>query len=406
MNARPGGRVGLDELIRLAGEDGTVVYCSRCDRALGTDGRCSICGTGVAPAQQPEPAAQEPLAFEIEELGAIDVRDLSQEGEDAPADMVIEALQIRGGILVLTGEEGEGKTLAADQLCRQLVRGDQIFGMFAPGTAQPTRVLFVDTEQEKPEARRRAAEMKARGLETEAGSMLWSTAGALELDRPEDQKRLLLELERIQADYLWIDSGSNALLDGKDDASVRPFFAFLSELMRSHGLVGIGLTLHPRKRGQGDWTRRFDDLFGSREFKGRTTTALYLDGNKVICWKDRTGQVRQAWPARVGGKYPVAKLERPGLEQETVPPFVIVPEAPEEAIDTEEVERRAIELVESEPDHYSKSSLANAIKGKRQDVLSVVERLLADGFIGPDKHGARLRITAKEPEQETLSETA
>lgn len=43
MNAPPRGRIGLSEVIKIASDEGQVVVCETCDRALGTNGRCSTC---------------------------------------------------------------------------------------------------------------------------------------------------------------------------------------------------------------------------------------------------------------------------------------------------------------------------------------------------------------------------
>jgi hypothetical protein len=76
---------------------------------------------------------------------------------------------------------------------------------------------------------------------------------------------------------LIIDSGSNAVADAKDDAEVKVLFNYLHRLMREAGVLAVVVVLHLRKRAQGMTGRKFDDLFGSREWKGRASAVLHLE---------------------------------------------------------------------------------------------------------------------------------
>src|SRR5438132_1028975 len=82
----------------------------------------------------------------------------------------------------------------------------------------------------------------------------------------EDRRWLEDELAKSGAGLMWLDAGGSAVEDPKDDTSVRALFGWLHKLL-GDGLEATGLTLHPRKRAQGEYGRRFDDLFGSREWK-------------------------------------------------------------------------------------------------------------------------------------------
>src|SRR5439155_19991932 len=104
------------------------------------------------------------------------------------------------------------------------------------------------------------------------------------------------------------------------------------------------------------FTRRFDDIFGSRHWKGRTSKVLYIEANRIVCFKDRGRDVTPLWPSRAGS-YPVATLGRPGLEDDTARPFIISADPPDTSIDHIAVEQKALALVTSQPDHFTKSSL-------------------------------------------------
>lgn len=200
--------------------------------------------------------------------------------------------------------------------------------VWPPGERAPKKMLFVDTHQELPEIRGKAREMDHRGLVVPPGRMQWWDAGALDILSTADQGRLKAQVAKCSADFVWIDAGSHLIADSKDDVRVRALFDFLSGLMRTHDVNGVGLTLFPRKKpSQGFSARGFDDLFGSREWKGRLSTLLYLDAGKVISFKDRPGFVRRSWPKQ--GRYPTATLERPGLSDPDCIPFRIVAEIPE-----------------------------------------------------------------------------
>lgn len=347
--------------------------------------------------------AQRVAEPDLGESHAIDVNELQRRAGDRPAEpFVVEGLQRPKEIAVVVAEEGDGKTTFADQFCRQLLRRDQLFDLFPSGDRAPRRILFVDTHQEEPEGERRAADMSARGLDVEDDRLFWWHPESLRITNAADRAQLEAEIVRVGADYLWIDAASH-LVTKNEDEQVAPLFDYLSSLMRRYDLIGIGMTLFLRKRAQGVFGRQFDDLFGSREWKGRASKVLYLDGSRIIAWKDRGGDLRRLWPGRPGEKYARATLERPGLIDGEVRPFRIVP-GEVESFDEFAMEARAIGLVEAEPATYTKTALAGLIGGRKQDALAVVERLMAEGRIGPRKDRAKLSIVTGEAVQQALPE--
>lgn len=331
-------------------------------------------------------------AFEEARPPPMDVCDLAVAGESAVADFVISGLQRPREILLVAGEEGDGKTTALDQLSRELIRGEPIWGFFPAGNMRPHAILYMDSHQELPEQQRRAYEMPMRGLDVGSGKIFWQTTGSLSLPSdPEDRAYLELGLDQARADYLICDAASDLLVDPKDDVEVRQLFDYLSDLIQTRQLLGVVMAGFLRKRPQGEYTRRFDDLFGSRHWKGRASKVLYIEGNRILCFKDRGRDVTPLWPGRIG-RYPAATLHRPGLEDDAVPPFLVSADPPgETGVDSIAVEERAIAFVAARPDFYTKSGLADALGIKRKVGWAVVSRLLLDGRLGPNEPRAKLR---------------
>jgi Bifunctional DNA primase/polymerase, N-terminal/AAA domain len=321
----------------------------------------------------------------------IDVNELAVR-RSSPQTFVVNDLITRGGVIELAGEEGEGKTMLAEQIVRQVIRGEDVAGFFEVSDGTIRRAVFLDTEMEETDGEARSRDFDARGLQVPDGTMFWLSYSEINLsDSAEDQTYLLEQLQTIGAEFLWIDTGGNAVSDPKDDVYVRAFFNYLSRLKREAGVAAVGLSLQPRKRAQGEYSRRFDDLFGSREWKGRPWKALYIDGGKVTCWKDRGGHIRRRWPAR-SGKYAAATLLRPGMKDPTSVPFQIEATEPEVPIDEDAVKAQALAIVSAEPDTYTKNALARKLGVRMAEAVRLVNELLAARAIGPDKERAKLSL--------------
>jgi hypothetical protein len=310
---------------------------------------------------------------------------------------IAEDLVLEGGTIAIVGEEGDGKTTILHQLFRQVLRGEPAFGVFSPGDLAVHRALILDVEQEEPEVLELAADMDRRSLAVADGSLFILPAGSLNLaDSGQDRRYVRDALTGIGgAQLLGLDSGSDAVEDVNDHGQVRRLFDYFSSLQREQIVRSVVLVLHPRKRGQGEYGRRFDDTFGSREWKGRLAKALYIDGTRVVAWKDRGGHLRRRWPRRQGARYSEAVLERPGLQDDHAVPFVI---AEQEAAASGIAEAKVREILAAEPDTYTKTTLAARLGIRQIHALGVIEGMIAAGKIGPNVPRAKLRVMAPSPQ--------
>lgn len=325
---------------------------------------------------------------------AIDVTTLCNR---PPRAQIIPGLWPVKSVLGIAGEEGDGKTLMAEQILRQLLRRETVLGFFDGGEATPKVVLFVDTEMEEDDATERNTAMETRGLGVSPGQLHWLSAGGLALDNPVDIAFVAAEVARVGADLLWIDSGINAVSEAEEGVPVKTLFNNLSRLMREQNLLGIGLTLHTRKRTQGAKDRKFDDLFGSREWKGRLNTLVYIEGNKATSWKNRGGRLATLWESSPG-KRPHAVLNRPGLLDEKVVPFVVTLSEDGVGADTAGIEAKVREVLSCSPNNFTKTSLAIEVGGRKEDALAVIAQLQEEGEVVPNQARARLRLATSVPD--------
>jgi hypothetical protein len=328
------------------------------------------------------------------EPSAIDVTTFA---ERPSRPQIIEGVWPLRSFFAIASEEGDGKTLMADQTLRQIIRGERVLDFFDLGDAKPQKILFVDTEMEEEDAAERNDEMVRRGLGVERNQFYWFSTGGLALDQDDGVKMLEGEIGRIGADLVWIDSGINAVSEAEEGVAVKFLFNNLSKLMRGYGLLGIGLSLHTRKRAQGATGRTFDDLFGSREWKGRLGTLVYFEGERIWSWKNRGGRLARLFK-RDPGKKPWAVLNRPGLSDESVVPFTVTYPTDQTEQDDAEIEAKLREILTAQPDAFTKTTLAGQAGGRKEDTLKVIGHLQLLGEVVPNERRAKLRLASSEAE--------
>src|SRR5215212_5775547 len=67
-------------------------------------------------------------SVEAPTVNAVDVTELEGESDEDDTPMVVEHLRGENEIRAVTGDEGDGKTTFVDQLQRQMLRGEDVFG--------------------------------------------------------------------------------------------------------------------------------------------------------------------------------------------------------------------------------------------------------------------------------------
>jgi len=254
-------------------------------------------------------------------------------------------LLLDGQLVTIVGEEGGGKTTLAAQVACQLSAGENVGGYFE--VEEPVSpVLIVDVEQSEEDAAIVRDDMIDRGLKVDG--VFWLTANGRALDLPEDQKWLTAHVRALRPQVLILDTGTESVTDPSDSKSVKPLMIYLRGLLKHEGIRTVLMLAQPRKRTQlelPDIGRRFDDLFGSRVWKGRSSAVLYLEFSQLTVWKQRGSSIRRRWGG-TSGQY---------VRSDSGPALIVAPQSPEE-LDHDRREK-ILAAVKDRPEEYSKSSL-------------------------------------------------
>jgi hypothetical protein len=293
---------------------------------------------------------------------------------------VIQDLVPDGQLVTIVGEEGEGKSTLAWQIACEVSSGEPVGGHFeVPEPVAP--VLIVDVEQSEEDAVILRDDMLSRGLDV--SGVLWLDANGRSLDVLEDQLWLSAHVRAQRPKLIILDTGTEAVTKPREDESVKLLFILLHRYLKAEGVRAVLMLAQPRKRSQdAPSSRRFDDLFGSRVWKGRSSAVLYLEQQRLTVWKQRGGYLRRRWGGSVG------RIER----SDTGPTKILEPKAALEA----ETERRALVLstVALNPGAYSKTSLIEEelhINGHDRDVWrKTVDALTTEGKVHADGRYNRL----------------
>lgn len=300
---------------------------------------------------------------------------LEKLGSDIAAGRhVVQDLVPDGQLVTIVGEEGEGKSTLGWQIACEVSSGKPVGGHFeVPEQVAP--VLIVDVEQTEEDAVILRDDMRTRGLNTEG--VFWLDANGREFDKPDDKKWLTHWVRALQPRLIILDTGTEAVTKPREDESVKLLFIALHSYLKNDGVRAVIMLAQPRKRGQDAPTsRRFDDLFGSRVWKGRSSAVLYLQQDRLTVWKQRGGYLRRRWNGTVG------RIVR----SDTRPTVILGPQTKEDA----EADRRAtiLKTVAAEPGAHSKSSLLEEklkVSGRdRPEWSSTVEALIREGEIRPE----------------------
>ncbi len=296
-------------------------------------------------------------------------------------------LLLDGQLITIVGEEGDGKTTFGTQIACQLVAGDDIGGHFE--VVEPVApVLIVDVEQSEEDAVIVRDDMFDRGLKVDG--VFWLSASGRSFDTFEDQKWLTRYVRALRPKVVVVDTGTEAVADPNDSKSVKPMMIYLRRLMSAEGVRTVVMLAQPRKRSQeAVGPRKFDDLFGSRVWKGQSSTVLYLEQHQITVWKQRGSYIRRRWDGVVG------RLERSDTE-----PTII--REPQPAAEAEDERRTQITVaVGTHPEKYSKSSLIEdelQIPGRsRAPWRRTIDDMLEEGLLEAVGQYNKLRLTDSPP---------
>jgi AAA domain len=323
----------------------------------------------------------------VEHEGPVAFGDLGahlQPGTGPARDLLLD-----GQLVTIVGEEGEGKTTLGTQIACQLSAGENVCGHFE--VEEPVSpVLIVDVEQSEEDAVIVRDDMISRGLKVDG--VFWLSANGRSLDLPEDQEWLTAHVRALRPQVVILDTGTESVTDPSDSKSVKPLMIYLRGLLKHEGVRTILMLAQPRKRTQmesSDTGRRFDDLFGSRVWKGRSSAALYLETSRITVWKQRGSYIRRRWGG-TSGQY---------VRSDDGPAMIVAPQS------TDELDRgrrtKVLSIVESRPERYSKSALIEQeleIPGRSRPAWrKTVDDLLHEGVLETVGKYSRLRLKEATP---------
>ena len=244
-------------------------------------------------------------------------------------------------------------------------------------------MLIVDVEQTEEDAVILRNDMVGRGLD--GSGVFWLDANGRALDVPDDKKWLTRWVRALRPQLIILDTGTETVTKAREDESVKPLFIALHGYQKNEDVRAVILLAQPRKRSQdAPSSRRFDDLFGSRVWKGRSSAVLYLERERLSVWKQRGGYLKRRWGGTVGW------IER----SDTEPTLILGPKSAAEAGD----ERRAaiLSAVAAEPGSHSKTSLIEdelKVNGHdRPEWRKTVDALIREGRIRSDGRYSKLYL--------------
>ena len=180
----------------------------------------------------------------------------------------------RGGLMLLIGKGGKGKTTLTIELAFHLASGVDWLGF---AVERPVRVLFIENEGPREPFRRKLAEKRSRWPHELTGG-LWVYAadwGQAKLDRDEFVASLNTFVERNEIDLIIGDPLDTFGMQGVGSPEDT---RRMVDLLKSAGLgerVAWVLLHHSRKEGAGDAIEEASGAWG-----GRPDTQLVLEKTK------------------------------------------------------------------------------------------------------------------------------
>jgi AAA domain len=219
-----------------------------------------------------------PQADDRRTLRPLDVGEMVRE-QPPPVPWIIEGLAVAGCLTLLSGREGEGKSLLGVSLAAGVAAGESIGGL----DCEQGSALLIDAENGRYEIHRR---VHALGLPGSGVSVY--EADGFHLGR--DLNELAELLRELHPTFVLLDS-LRALWPGGDEndtAAVAAVLDPLRNLMRAEGAAG--LLLHHLSKGAGDY--RGSTAIGASVELGFKLDRVAgdpesTDRRRLTCWKCR-----------------------------------------------------------------------------------------------------------------------
>jgi len=251
---------------------------------------------------------------------------------------VIEDLLQEGQVVMIAGEEGAGKSTLAHEIAHGLL-DDKVLGEF--GTSDKVeRVLIIDVEQSEDDADIIRKDLVERGVPL-SPEVFWLDAVGRSFDNEQDKAWLREQVRVVLPQVIILDTATEAASKPREDESVKHLYILFGNFMRNDGVLGAVFLGQPRKRSQeAEGERRFDDLFGSRVWKGRSSAVFWVADGSFTVWKQRGSRLEKRWGARKGR---LVRTERGTL--------LLGP------MSQDERRSRILKAVEEHPGEFSKTSL-------------------------------------------------
>lgn len=306
----------------------------------------------------------------VEPIRSIDIHDLIAEpGSDEP-DWLIEGLIERQGRVLLAGDEGSGKSLLSQMLAFQAAAGVKVLGQWTVPVG--LRIAYFELEMSRRTLRRRSRLMnlavKNAGGEVPSGELhlLHFPLGLNIGPRSRDAAEILQFVANVEPDLVIFDPLYRmASTDGMGEGEARPLIDFVSKVRELGAATWI--VHHTRKRsGPGDRLKDSSDIYGNSILLRwpDTIAGIYDDGGRrgrFKVFKDREAffEDQREWILQRGGEAPIS----------------VVRETPLNRSRLSVVDRLRMEGARSA------SALAKDLEMRKDDVLSAIRALEADGIV-------------------------
>jgi hypothetical protein len=180
-----------------------------------------------------------------------------------PVEWIAQSLVVRGGVTMLSGSPGVGKSMLALMLGVSIANGDT----FLDDYTASGRVLYVDAENGRSEAHRR---IHGLGLRSDAVSRLRYLAvnehsrGGDQFDLARDADELISEAIEFNADYVVLDS-LRSLWGGMENESHTAILPMLSASRLARAANAGVLLLHHLDKGAAHAYRGSSAFAGAAE---------------------------------------------------------------------------------------------------------------------------------------------